>query len=220
MAWDVDYWLSMIEHHRALNQWGYLRGGAKVLHPRMQCAGLWDITSLQGVLSSMQHVGALHTHRRRDGWNPWHTSKRLSSVVRVWRLWESSARMNNCPEELPSPTEHLRLLLVGLLHLTIGLGVVPRGQAAAGFDQLAESLSEPGSELGPSVEGDVLGEPMQAYTMCSRLNAVVVHAEGRPKRASRWTVWKKLLVMVKMVPLPSNAGNPVVKSTAMYNQGR
>lgn len=48
-------------------------------------------------------------------------------------------------------SEEVLQLLVGPLHLTIGMGVVSRRQAGNGVGQLAVGLPEPGSELGPSV---------------------------------------------------------------------
>lgn len=58
--------------------------------------------------------------------------------------------------------------MVGLLLLTISLAMVPKGQAAGDVDQTAEGLPEPGSELGPSVRDDVLGDGglQAAYRWC------------------------------------------------------
>ena len=55
--------------------------------------------------------------------------------------------------------------LISPLHLSVGLGMVPRGQTNLGPNSTTEGLPDPGRELGSTVGDDVQGDAMKSNHM-------------------------------------------------------
>ena len=100
-------------------------------------------------------------------------------------------------------------VLVSSLGLSVGLGVITRQNA----------LHTCEVNCGPRSETISRGRPCSRNTCWVRRSAVS-RAEGSLGRGTKCTPLEKRSTMVSMVVLPAEGGNPVTKSTAMWDHGR